>query len=86
MVDNVTDDKLTASSSFLGNAIIGLTTPDMAKLSNKGWCPIQNDLVPWIQVFVCFCKQIKCEKSESKSKSRFNVQLENRENILLHKI
>lgn len=82
MVDNVTDDKLTASSSLLGsNAIIGLTTPDMAKLasssfmgrsitktpdmaklSSKGWSPNLDDTYPWIQVFLCFCKLIKCEK------------------------
>uniref|UniRef100_A0A8W8HLS1 F5/8 type C domain-containing protein n=1 Tax=Magallana gigas TaxID=29159 RepID=A0A8W8HLS1_MAGGI len=48
MVDNVTDDKLTASSSFIGRSIT--KTPDMAKLSSKGWSPNLDDTYPWIQV------------------------------------
>lgn len=85
MVDNVTDDKLTASSSFIGRSIT--KTPDMAKLSSKGWSPNLDDTYPWIQVFLCFCKLIKCEKKvKVKVKTRFNMQLENKENMLLHKI
>lgn len=67
MVDNVTDVKLTASSSFKDDFIT--RTPDMAKLSSTGWSPNRDDIYPWIQVFLCFCKLIKCEKSESKSKN-----------------
>lgn len=76
MVDNVTDVKLTASSSFIDDFIT--RTPDMAKLSSRGWSPNRDDIYPWIQVFLCFCKLIKCEKSESKSKTRLNMQLENK--------
>lgn len=75
MVDNVTDDKLTASSSKTRD---GFINPDMAKLSSNGWSPNSIDTYPWIQVFLCFCKLIKCEKSESKSKTRLNMQLENK--------
>uniref|UniRef100_A0A8W8HLD9 F5/8 type C domain-containing protein n=1 Tax=Magallana gigas TaxID=29159 RepID=A0A8W8HLD9_MAGGI len=47
MVDNVTDDKLTASSSKTRD---GFINPDMAKLSSNGWSPNSIDTYPWIQV------------------------------------
>lgn len=57
MVDNVTDVKLTASSSFIDDIIT--RTPDMAKLSSKGWSPNPDDIYPWIQVFSLFLQANK---------------------------